>query len=358
MTVSGGSRKVYHIASSEGIHENTPSPSGTGLESPAMTTSRDIDCLVCGTCVADILVRPVGLNQPIGGGRLIHVDPIDVVTGGIVCNTGIGLARLGGSVAAASLVGHDPWAEVIRNRLSTEGIDTSPLTAHDTLGTSTTAVLIDPGGERSFAHHGGAPYALDLSFIDGLQRHFVRSRWAVIGYLGLLPGLEPDLGAAVERAQQAGCLVALETGGAGGTLEQLTPALPHLDLYVPSLDEAVHQTGLTDPHAIIRRYRELGARGIVGVKLGTKGAVLTAADGDEQKQVTIPCIVPPSPVVDTTGAGDAFLAGLLTGLLREMPLRQAGLLAAANAAYCVTGYGATAALRDFETTMALATCVP
>ena len=53
------------------------------------------DCVVVGTCVADILVRPVPLGEPVGGGRLFPVAPIEVTTGGIVCNTGIGLARLG-----------------------------------------------------------------------------------------------------------------------------------------------------------------------------------------------------------------------------------------------------------------------
>jgi sugar/nucleoside kinase (ribokinase family) len=318
--------------------------------------ARDIDCLICGTCVADILVRPVGLNEPIGGGRLLHVDPIEVVTGGIVCNTGVGLARLGGSVAAASLVGRDPWADVIRSRLTAEGIDTAPLIAHDTLGTSTTAVLIDPGGERSFAHHVGAPSAINLAFIERLAGYLARSHWALFGYLGLLPGLEADLGPAMAAAKQAGCLVALETGGSGGTLAQLAPALPHVDLYVPSLDEAVHQTGLADPSAIIACYRDHGATGIVGVKLGTKGALLTPPTGAAapHREIMVPCVTPPGPVVDTTGAGDAFLAGLLAGLLREMPLADAGLVAAANAACCVTGYGATAALRSFDATWQLA----
>ncbi|MFM8413785.1 MAG: hypothetical protein ACKOCX_03585, partial [Planctomycetota bacterium] len=70
-----------------------------------MNSSGRFNCAVVGTCVADILVRPVTLGAAIGGGRLFHVDPIEVTTGGIVCNTGIGLARLGLSVAAASLVG-------------------------------------------------------------------------------------------------------------------------------------------------------------------------------------------------------------------------------------------------------------
>jgi sugar/nucleoside kinase (ribokinase family) len=317
---------------------------------------RDIDCLICGTCVADILVRPVPLTEPIGGGRLIHVDPVDVVTGGVVCNTGVGMARLGMRVAAASLVGSDPWADVIRGKLAAERIETSLLTSHSSLGTSTTAVLIDPVGERSFAHHGGAPYAIDLAFVEGLAESLRRSRWTLVGYLGLLPGLEPQLGEALAFAKSTGCMVALETGGSGGTLEQLTPALPHVDLYVPSLDEAIHQTGLTDPREIIACYRNHGASGVVGVKLGTDGALLTEPLGSGQAaiEISVPCVTPPGPVVDTTGAGDSFLAGLLTGLLREMSLGDAGLLAAANAACCVTGYGATAALRSFADTWHLA----
>ena len=73
-----------------------------------MTSAARIDCVVAGTCVADILVRPVPLTGPVGGGRLFHVDPIEVTTGGIVCNTGIGLARLG---LVAGLVGGMPPRE-------------------------------------------------------------------------------------------------------------------------------------------------------------------------------------------------------------------------------------------------------
>ncbi|MFM9194157.1 MAG: PfkB family carbohydrate kinase, partial [Planctomycetia bacterium] len=89
----------------------------------------------------------------------------------------------------------------------------------------------------------------------------------------------------------------------------------------------------------------------VGVKLGSRGTLLTTAEGG---LLEIPCLPAPGPVIDTTGAGDSFLAGLLTGLLRGMPLREAGLLGAATAACCVTGLGATAGLRSFEETLRLA----
>ena len=295
-----------------------------------MTGSRDIDCVICGTCVADILVHPVPLAKPVGGGRLFQVDPIEVVTGGIVCNTGIAMRRLGMRVAAASLVGADAWADVVRTQLSAEGIDTTALEVDPTQATSTTAVLVDPGGERSFAHHVGAPQTLGLDF---MQRHaalFARSRVALVGYVGLLPALEPVL---------------------AGALADLAPALPHVDVYVPSRDEAAQQTGLTDPRAIIDCYRGHGAAGIVGVKLGVEGTLLSPAPG---AFVEIPCVPAPGSVVDTTGAGDSLLAGLLTGIIRGMPLEEAGLLGAATAACCVTGLGAVAGLRSLEETWKLA----
>ena len=315
----------------------------------------ELDCLVCGTCVADILVRPVPLSVPVGGGKLIHVDPIDVTTGGIVCNTGIAMRRLGMRVAASSLVGADQWGSLIRSRLEAERIDTAALTVHPTLATSTTAVLIDPSGERSFAHHVGAPHAIDVAFLRSQSGFFAKSRLAVIGYFGLLPSLEPAFAEGVAVVKAAGCTVAVETAGSGGNIAELAPALRLVDIYVPSLDEAAHQTGLHDPRAIIDCYRGHGMAGLVGVKLGTKGAVLSPAAGEF---IDIPCIAAPGPVADTTGAGDSFLAGLLTGILRGLPPREAGLLGAATAACCVTGLGATAGLRSFENTMQLTKTVP
>ncbi len=309
------------------------------------------DCVVVGTCVADILVRPVPLGEPVGGGRLFPVAPIEVTTGGIVCNTGIGLARLGLTVAAASLVGADPWGDLVRERLATEGLGTTALEAAPDRATSTTAVLIDPSGERSFAHHVGACAALDLAWIRRHLPLFARAEWVLLGYAGLLPGLETDLAAAVRLLHESGCRVALETGGSGGRIEDVAPALPFVDLYVPSLDEAAAQTGARDALAIIDRYRELGCRGLVGVKAGTRGVVLSPATGE---RLEIPCLPAPGAVADTTGAGDAFLAGLLTGIVRGMAPQEAGRLGAATAACCVTGVGATAGLRSFEATNALA----
>jgi len=215
---------------------------------------------------------------------------------------------------------------------------------------------LGPGDPRTAggggdAHHVGAPRALDLAYIRRQAAAFSRHRLAIVGYFGLLPGLEPALADALDIIKAAGCRVAVETGGSGGTLASLAPALPLVDYYVPSLDEARHQTALDDPREIVACYRSHGAAGLVSVKLGARGVLLSPAAGEF---VEIPCIPAPGPVADTTGAGDAFLAGLFTGILRDMPIRDAGLLGAATAACCVTGLGATAGLRSFADTRRLA----
>jgi sugar/nucleoside kinase (ribokinase family) len=298
-----------------------------------------------------MLVRPVPLDTPIGGGKLVQVDPIEVTTGGIVSNAGIALAHLGMRAAAFSLVGDDEWAAVIRSRYADHGIDTQHLKTLDGGATSTTAVLIDPSGERSFAHCVGAPKQMtrDL-FLNNLDV-FARSRMMLIGYYSLMPNLEPDLADVLKAIRETGCLTALDAAGEGGGMKPLDRLLPHLDVYVPSLAEATHQTGQTEPEAIIDTFRDCGAPGLLGVKLGARGAMLSREAGQYLRIQQVPA---PGPVVDTTGAGDCFYAGLLAGLLRGQSDEQAGRLAAATGACCVTGLGASAGLRDYEQTARLA----
>ena len=301
--------------------------------------------------MADILCRPVCLEVPIGGGRLLFTDPLQVVTGGIVSNSGVAMARLGMKAAAFTYVGRDEWARLIRGRLEAEGLDCTGLLEHPTASTSTTVVLIDPSGERSFAHCVGAPTLMDRRlFLDHLDL-FARSRMTLIGYYPLMPNVESDLPDVLAAIHKTGCKTALDCAGSGGSMQPLDQILPHLDVYIPSLNEANHQTGLSDPREILSVYRGCGATGLLGVKLGSKGVLLSPAAGE---YIEIPAVVPPGSIVDTTGAGDCFYAGLLTGLLRGLDVRSAGLLGAAAGACCITALGATAGIRDFAATAALA----
>ena len=83
----------------------------------------------------------------------------------------------------------------------------------------------------------------------------------------------------------------------------------------------------------------------MSVEMGFSGTMLRPVQGERAQ---ISCISEFSPVVDTTGAGDSWLAGLLAGILRRQNEYQSTLLGAAIAACCVTGLRATDGLRDFD----------
>ncbi|HJN13487.1 MAG: PfkB family carbohydrate kinase [Pirellulaceae bacterium] len=102
---------------------------------------------------------------------------------------------------------------------------------------------------------------------------------------------------------------------------------------------------------MIRTFRELAPQALLGVKLGDYGALLSDAD---DHWIPIRPITPPGPVIDTTGAGDFFYAGLIAGLLAGLSVADAGRIGAAAGACCVTGVGASSGLREFKATAELA----
>ncbi|MEQ8211037.1 MAG: carbohydrate kinase family protein [Lacipirellulaceae bacterium] len=316
-----------------------------------MDESKSIDCIVCGSCTVDILVRPFQLDQPVIGGRLYEVDPLRVETGGIVSNSGATFARLGLKTEAFTLIGDDEFGTIIRDRFQTFGVGTQGLSVHCREATSASVVMVDPSGERSFAHCVGAPRELDLAWFESHMSFFKQSRAVMLGYFSLMPKLEPDLPQVLGMLRQAGCLTILESAGSGGSLDDLAPSLAEVDIYLPSEEEARHQTGTDQPGEMIELFRARGARGTVGIKCGTQGSVISPVPGEV---LTIDCIEAPGAVVDTTGAGDAFLAGYVAGILKELSPSHAGRLAAAAGACCVTGLGASAGLRDYQETAQLA----
>jgi sugar/nucleoside kinase (ribokinase family) len=178
-----------------------------------------------------------------------------------------------------------------------------------------------------------------------------QTRLLLLGYYSLLPDLEPDLPQVLQAIRQTGCQVAFESAGSGGALAPLRRILPHADIYVPSYAEAQRQTGEADPRKIVETFRTCGAAGLLGVKLGSRGVLLSPRD---REFVEVGICRPPGEVIDTTGAGDCFYAGLVGGILKGLSVEEAGRLGAAAAACCVTALGGYAGTRDFEFTARLA----
>lgn len=310
---------------------------------------KSIDCIVVGEACVDLVIRPIPHEVPLAGLGMQVVDSIRATTGGIVPNAGITMSRLGLRVAALAMVGSDEWGSLIRRRLDAERVETGHLITCPG-SSSATAVLVDASGEHTFAFHPGASQQISgNTCLDRLDL-FARSRMALFGYYNLLPQLEHELPEVLARVRELGCQTALDTTNGGGSLQPLARILPHLDIYVPSLAEAQTQTRKRDPEAMLRVFRSCGTRALLGIKLGEEGVLLSP---DEQTFVRVDAVAPPGPVVDTTGAGDCFYAGLITGLLKGQNLERAARLGAAAGACCVTGLGASEGIRDFERTAAL-----
>jgi sugar/nucleoside kinase (ribokinase family) len=309
-----------------------------------------INVVVCGSCVVDLPCLAVDLDSAIGVDQTVAIDPISPSCGGITCNVGIGLQRLGMTPSVLSLVGHDVWGGIVRGQLEFEGVAHDLVKTHPTAPTTAVAVLVDADGGRSFlapAVH-TATKSIDAAFVRGHMTEIVAADWFVLGYFGRMPALEPDLAAVLQEIRAAGVRTVMDCAADGGTWGALEGALPHLDVFVPSLGEARGHTGLDDPGEILARYRAAGAPGVIGVKLGADGALLGEAGAGDGQWIEVAAVTPPGEIVDSTGAGDAFVAGLIAGLERGLPLAQAGRIAAAAGACAVTERGGYAGVLDAE----------
>ena len=174
----------------------------------------------------------------------------------------------------------------------------------------------------------------------------------LIGYYALKHRVESDLPEVLPRIRERGCRTAMDTAWGGGTMDPLKYILPHLDVYVPSYLEALSQTGQRDPRDMLRAYRKHTPHTLLGVKLGDQGVLLSDAD---EHWIDVPPVAPPANIVDTTGAGDSFYAGLIAGLVKGLSPRAAGRVGAAAGACAVTAIGGPTAIRSYEETLALAT---
>jgi len=164
-----------------------------------------------------------------------------------------------------------------------------------------------------------------------------------------MPGLDgaPTAGLLAE-ARRRGVGTSLDTVyDATGRWERVEPCLPHLDLLTMSLAEAQGMSGEREPASMAAWCRDRGVA-VVAVTLGPDGCYVAGAEFEGH----LPAF--PVRVVDGTGAGDAFAAGILYGRLAGWPLADAARLANAAGALATTALGATEGLLGLGETLAFA----
>jgi ribokinase len=262
------------------------------------------------------------LSGPLAPGSDSHAV-IRFHGGGSAANTAAWLAEAGAEPLLAGRVGDDERGSTVRDELRGEGVE-AVLAVDPELPTGTCIVLVGPDGERTMAPDAGANDGLsDADVSDELLAS--AGHLHVAGYALLRTGSRPAARGAIARALERGMSVSVDPSSAA----LLSPEfLDHADgagLLLPNAEEARMLSGESDPE---RAARALAARfGEVVVTLGADGALWT--DGRESVRCEA---VPVEAVVDSTGAGDAFAAGLLAarmnGATPEEALKEGARLAA------------------------------
>lgn len=310
------------------------------------------DAICLGIFVADVIARPV--NEYPKRGELSLCEEITLSIGGCAANTGIGLQKLGVPTGAIGKVGRDGFGEFVREVLTSSGLDARGVVTDATAPTSATTVMVASDGERSFIHCIGANAKLTEDDID--WDLIAQSKLLHIAGHFLMPSFDGAPCARVlQRAKELGITTALDTAwdASGQWLETLRPALPHIDYFVPSYSEARRcvegLAGKDTPENVARYFQDQGV-GVVALKMGEAGCYVRGAERHDYAEYKIPPFRVQA--VDATGAGDAFAAGFLAGVMHDFDLEKTGQLANATGACCVTQVGAVAGIRSLDETLA------
>ena len=325
-----------------------------------------------GICVAGNMI--VDILYPIEGwpnqGELVHInDGISRATGGAVCNVIVDLATLDGALPLQAMgkIGEDAEGDLILQRLGQHpNIDTANVLRD---GISAFCLVMNDAraGQRTFFTYMGANGRFDEADIDWDK---VSADIFHIGYILLLDALDkPDdaygskLARLLHHAQQRGLKTSIDV--VSETSDRFTrlvpPAMRYTDYCIINEYEAQMTTGvaLRGPKGELLRENlpaALEAMKRMGV---STWAVIHCPEGgfgmDEQGRFVqrASLRLPEGYIKGSTGAGDAFCAGVLYGAEQEWTLEKAIDLGIAAAAASLSAAGATEGMRPLDEVLAL-----
>jgi ribokinase len=279
----------------------------------------------------DMLGRVKSWPKP---GQDCLAPQLEMHCGGVGANSALALARWGIDVRLAGCVGRDRFGDYVLEHLAEGGVNTRWVQRTSDAMTGFFYINITPDGERTFFGSRAANgHVKNLPNVRSLCNEAGAAH--LVGYNFLNSGPAHAAKQIAAEIHARGGWVSLDVGMAPAQQipQKILQIIPTVDILFLSTDEATLLTGARDPRRAFAALEKVGAREVV-LKLGKSGCLISYSGGLQH--------VPSFDVkmVDSTGAGDAFVAGFLQARLRGRSPGEAAIAATAGGAAAVSFVGA------------------
>src|SRR3989344_1482106 len=268
-------------------------------------------------------------------GSKLEIKDVVFASGGGGTNTAVTFARQGLKTACIGAIGNDLNGKDVIAEMSREGVNTEYFQINKEGSTAYSVILVHESGERTILSYKGEGQNFDVQKIPFNK---FKTDWLFLDSLG---GHYDLLETAVNWAVKNNIKLATDPGGKEleHGLERLKPLIKYFSIVKMNQEEAAKLTGIS--YEKEKEIFKLMDKIIDGVFLMSKGPDgVVASDGENIYKAD----VPDSPVVERTGAGDAFSSGFVTEYIRSGNLSKAIQFATANASSVVAQYGAKAGI--------------
>lgn len=301
------------------------------------------DVASVGILVADVLTKPV--DKVPEKGLLQLVDSIELFTGGNAMTASINLQKLGLSAAVVGKVGKDYFGRFLQSALEENGVCIDSLSVDERVITSSSVALSSSDGERSFLHCLGANAAFNLSDVNWTV--IEKSKIIFVTGSFLLESFDGEETVAfLKKCKEMGKVTALDVcwDSSGRWMGKLGEAMPYIDYFLPSVDEARELSGKAKLEEMSKFFFEMGVSKVI-IKLGADGCFIQESKDSVPEYVKAFSDIE---VVDTTGAGDSFCSGFLAALSKGKSFSECARFANAMGALCVMNKGATSGTKTYD----------
>jgi len=292
-----------------------------------------------GAHIADALGWPFTAVPP--GQQLAMLEEIRFTVAGTAAAPAVDLAKLGVDVAAVGRVGDDAIGGFVRTTMAGYGVDVSHLLVDAQRQTSASLLTVRADGSRPALHVIGANAGLTE---DDVPWDLVaRAEVFHLGGAFVLPGIDgAPMARILRRAKELGVTTTVDflMSPRPDAAALIAPSLPFVDYLLPNVEEAGWLAGTEDRAEVVRWLHGHGV-GCTVLTLGEEGVSL-ARNGSPE--VVLPAFA--VDVVDTTGCGDAFTAGFVSGLLAGLDEAAAAERGLACGSLVATGLGSDAGIVD------------